>query len=96
MQTHHLVSKSAAKKKSTAERQRLGRAWDSAICDLRSTHIHPFPTIRLERLTQLSQAEEAAGQCLGRPPCMRLSRSQVTRSTFSAYASLFLPRQEKE
>lgn len=94
--THITVSKLAAKKKSMAERQRLGRAWDSAVCDLGSTHIHPFPAIRLEHLTQLSQAEEAAGRWLGRPPCMRLSRSQVTRSTFLAHTSLVLPRQEKE
>ena len=57
-----LVSKLAAKKKSMAGRQRLSRGWASATCDPRSTHILPFPTIRLEPLTQLSQAEEAAGR----------------------------------
>ncbi|PKU42799.1 hypothetical protein llap_6902 [Limosa lapponica baueri] len=57
---HILVLQPAAKKKSMAERQRLGRAWDSAMCDLGITHFHPFPTIQLEHLTQLRQAEEAA------------------------------------
>lgn len=101
MQTHHcnrmniLVSKLSAKKKLMAERQRQGRAQDSAMCDLGRTHIHPFPTIRLEYLTQSSQAEESAGRWLDRPPHMRLSKSQVTRSTFWGYASLVLPRQRR-
>lgn len=91
LQTHHcnymniLVSKLSAKRKLMAERQRQGRSQDSAICDLVRAHTHPFPTVRLECLTQLSQREESAGRWLDRPPCMRLSRSQVTRSTFSGY-----------
>lgn len=57
---HILVSKSATKKKPMAKK--LGRAQDNAMCDLKSTHIHLFPPIRLEHLTQLSQSEEAAGR----------------------------------
>lgn len=101
LQTHHcnymniLVSQLSAKRKLMAERQRQGRSQDSAICDLVRAHTHPFPTVRLECLTQLSQREESAGRWLDRPPCMRLSRSQVTRSTFSGYASLVLPRQRR-
>lgn len=68
LQTHHcnymniLVSKLSAKRKLMAERQRQGRSQDSAICDLVRAHTHPFPTVRLECLTQLSQREESAGR----------------------------------